>query len=83
MFYSKNYFVNVNTIHVSVMQVKIATEVTETQFKITRISRKKDYYWRVRAANEVGLAEPTMPVMLRKKDGKHRFLFQENYSWCI
>ena len=43
-----------------------------------RLDRTKDYYWRVRAANEYGMAEPSMPAMMKKKEGKlHTSL------WCV
>lgn len=50
--------------------IKIATECTETELAVTGINRKMcDYYWRIRAANEYGIAEPSMPAMLRRKEG--------------
>lgn len=48
---------------------RIATDLKETELKITKYSQYKDYYFRVKAANEYGIAEPSMPVMLRKKEG--------------
>ena len=53
--------------------VKIGTDLKETKLKVTRgFTRTKDYYFRVRATNEFGAAEPSMPVMVRKVEGKDR-----------
>lgn len=49
--------------------VKIASDLKEAEMKITKYSQYKDYYFRVKAANEYGVAEPSMPAMLRKKEG--------------
>lgn len=48
---------------------RIETDLKETELQITKYSQYKDYYFRVKAANEYGVAEPSMPVMLRKKEG--------------
>ena len=49
---------------------RIAKEVEIPEFKVTKFDRKHDYYWRIRAANDVGMSEPSMPAMLRRKDGE-------------
>jgi len=49
--------------------VKLATDVRDTEFKVTKYNATKDHYFRVRAANEFGIAEPSMPAMMRKKEG--------------
>lgn len=36
---------------------------------MTNYNAARDYYFRVRAANEYGIAEPSMPAMMRKKEG--------------
>jgi len=37
--------------------------------KVNKYNSAKDYYFRVKAANEFGVSEPSMPAMLRKKEG--------------
>ena len=49
--------------------VKLTTDLKDTEFTVTKYSATKDYYFRVRAANEFGIAEPSMPAMMRKKEG--------------
>ena len=49
--------------------LKLTTDLRDTEFKVTKYSPTKDYYFRVRAANEFGIAEPSMPAMMRKKEG--------------
>jgi len=49
--------------------IKLTTDCKETEFQISKYSASKDYYFRVRAANEFGIAEPSMPAMIRKKEG--------------
>jgi len=51
--------------------VKLTTDLRETEFKVTKYSVSKDHYFRVRAANEFGIAEPSMPAMIRKKEGSY------------
>lgn len=48
---------------------KIASDLTDTELRV-KYAVNKDYYFRVRAANEFGIAEPSMPVMMRKKEGE-------------
>ena len=50
---------------------KLATQVSDTFFKIPSITREKDNYFRIRAANEFGISEPSMPAMLRKIESKY------------
>ena len=81
--------------------MRLASDVEETQYKVTKFTRKKDYYYRwvvscvyskrhksffpsviaflvyllyvacrIRAANEYGISEPSMPAMLRRKEGE-------------
>lgn len=47
---------------------KIESEVKETEVKVTSFTRDQDYYFRVRAGNEYGVSEPSMPVALRRKE---------------
>ena len=60
--------------------VKIATDVKEAELHNIRINRTKDYYWRVKAANEFGFSEPSMPIMLKKKEGASSLLNEHNSS---
>jgi hypothetical protein len=46
--------------------LRLATDVKETEYQVTKLDRKKDYYFRIRPANEFGMAEPSMPAQLRK-----------------
>ncbi|ESO11844.1 hypothetical protein HELRODRAFT_166915 [Helobdella robusta] len=46
----------------------IASDLKDTHFKVTKFSPLKDYYFRVRAVNEFGMAEPSMPVMYKKNE---------------
>lgn len=48
---------------------RVEMEWRETSYK-AKVDRRKDYYWRVRACNEVGMAEPSMPASLRKAEGR-------------
>ncbi len=48
--------------------VKLSIDCKETELKV-KVNRKKDYYYRVRAANEYGTSEASMPVMLKKVEG--------------
>lgn len=48
---------------------KLVSDLTDTELRV-KYATNKDYYFRVRAANEFGIAEPSMPVMMRKKEGK-------------
>jgi len=50
--------------------IRLTTDCRDTEFQVTKYSASKDYYFRVRAANEFGIAEPSMPAMIRKKEGK-------------
>jgi hypothetical protein len=47
---------------------KIATDLKEPELKVTKYNATKDLYFRIKAANEFGVAEPSMPAMLRKKE---------------
>ena len=51
--------------------IKLESELKDTELKVTKFSRDKDYYFRVRAANEFGVSEPSMPVALRRKESKN------------
>ncbi len=48
---------------------RIGNDIQEPKFKVNKYNKKKDYYFRVKAVNEVGSSEPSMPAMLRRKDG--------------
>lgn len=50
--------------------MRVASDVKETSLEITATSRKKDFYYRIKAANEIGTSEPSMPTLLRKKEGQ-------------
>ena len=47
---------------------RVETQWRETTYK-AKVDRRKDYYWRIRACNEVGMTEPSMPASLRKAEG--------------
>jgi len=49
--------------------VKLTTDLKDTEFQVSKYSATKDHYFRVRAANEFGIAEPSMPAMIRRKEG--------------
>ena len=52
------------------MWVKLESEVKEDQIEVTAFTRDQDFYFRVRAANEFGVSEPSMPAALRRKESK-------------
>ena len=55
---------------------KLASDVSTNELKVTKYSTHKDYYFRVKAANEFGVAEPSMPAMLRKREGGIFYFFK-------
>ena len=49
----------------------IATDIKETTYRVSKgFVRSKDYYFRIRACNEFGTSEPSMPAMVRKFECK-------------
>ena len=61
--------------------VKLTTDCRDTEFRVTKYSATKDHYFRVRAANEFGVAEPSMPAMIRKKEGISGLLEEKWRGW--
>ena len=49
---------------------RFETDLAETQLKVTKFNRDKDVYFRVKAANEYGTSEPSMPVLIRRREGQ-------------
>ncbi|KAK2186867.1 hypothetical protein NP493_186g03131 [Ridgeia piscesae] len=47
---------------------RFETDLAETQLKVTKFNRDKDVYFRVKAANEYGTSEPSMPVLIRRRE---------------
>ena len=54
----------------------------EPELEVTKYMQNRDYYFRVKAANEYGVAEPSMPAMLRKKEGLPP-KSDEHYYLCL
>jgi hypothetical protein len=59
---------------------KIATDLKEPELKLSKYNRNKDYYFRIKAANEFGIAEPSMPAMLKKKEGNYSTMCWMKFS---
>ena len=54
--------------------VRIENDLTESQLVVNKFNRDKDVYFRVRAANEYGMSEPSMPALIRRKEGMNLLL---------
>ena len=63
------YIVETQRVPPSLEWTKLSTDCKEAELDV-KYSSNKDYYFRVKAANEFGVAEPSMPAMLRKKEGR-------------
>ena len=54
---------------------KIVSDIKETTHRVNKgYTNTKDYYFRVRACNEFGSSEPSMPAMVRKVEGQYRVM---------
>ncbi|CAD5121391.1 DgyrCDS9913 [Dimorphilus gyrociliatus] len=50
--------------------IEVVSDTKETTYNITKVDRNKDVYYRVKAANQFGISEPSMPAMLKRKEVK-------------
>jgi hypothetical protein len=52
----------------------LAKDITGHKFEITGLNPEQDYMFRVRARNEFGLSDPTLPMTLFRDRGKKKTL---------
>lgn len=56
----------------------LTDNLRDTEYDVTNLNPEQDYLFRVRAKNEYGLSEPTMPVsVIRERGTELSFMFKE------
>lgn len=68
----------------------LTDNLRDTEYDVTDLNPEQDYLFRVRAKNEYGLSEPTMPVsVIRERGTELSFMFKElvinlkiKFSFC-
>lgn len=55
----------------------LTDNLRDTEYDVTNLNPEQDYLFRVRAKNEYGLSEPTMPVsVIRERGTELSFMFK-------
>lgn len=68
----------------------LTDNLRDTEYDVTNLNPEQDYLFRVRAKNEYGLSEPTMPVsVIRERGTELSFMFKQivinlkfKFSFC-
>lgn len=56
----------------------LTDNLRDTEYDVTDLNPEQDYLFRVRAKNEYGLSEPTMPVsVIRERGTELSFMFKQ------
>lgn len=56
----------------------LTDNLRDTEYDVTNLNPEQDYLFRVRAKNEYGLSEPTMPVsVIRERGTELSFMFKQ------
>ena len=56
---------------------QVASDVKETELKVSHLTPGLDYYFRVKAVNEFGTADPSTSIMYRNKGGSESFFLNK------